>query len=74
MSTVLEILHKIETLPEQDRRILIEKLMQSAPKAPRKFKTWIGKSSTTGLPVMESESGAPQVTSAEVRALLADFP
>ena len=74
MSTVPEILHEIEALPDQDRQILIEMLMESAPKAPRKFKTWIGTSPATGLPVMMSEPGAPQVTSAEVRALLTDFP
>jgi hypothetical protein len=44
------------------------------PDALRKFKTWIGVSPVTGLPVLMAEEGAPQVTSEQVRELLADFP
>ena len=44
------------------------------PKKPRKFRTWIGKSPITGLPLLMSEAGAPQVTNEQVAKLLEDFP
>lgn len=74
MSTVSEILREIETLPELDRQALLDKLLASAPNGARRFKTWIGKSPVTGLPVLMSDADAPQVTNEEVQALLADFP
>ena len=44
------------------------------PKKRRKFRTWIGKSPITGLPVLMSEPGAPKITNEMVAKLLEDFP
>ena len=44
------------------------------PKKRRKFRTWIGKSPVTGLPVLMSEPAAPKITNEMVAKLLEDFP
>jgi len=44
------------------------------PKQRRKFRTWIGKSPITGLPVLMSEPGAPKITSEWVAKMMEDFP
>jgi AbrB family looped-hinge helix DNA binding protein len=57
----------LEAMIQGDRIVLI-------PQKPRKFRTWIGKSSITGLPVLMSEAGAPKITNEQVAKLLEDFP
>jgi bifunctional DNA-binding transcriptional regulator/antitoxin component of YhaV-PrlF toxin-antitoxin module len=44
------------------------------PNKQRKFRTWIGKSPITGMPVLMSEPGAPKITSEMVEKMLEDFP
>ncbi len=44
------------------------------PKKRRKFRTWVGKSRVTGLPVIMSEPDAPKITNEMVAKLLQDFP
>jgi hypothetical protein len=39
---------------------------------PREYR--VTRDPLTGLPVMEAPPGAPPVTSAQIRALMADFP
>jgi bifunctional DNA-binding transcriptional regulator/antitoxin component of YhaV-PrlF toxin-antitoxin module len=44
------------------------------PTKKKVYKTWIGKSPITGLPVLMAEKGAPKLTSEQVAEMLADFP
>ena len=46
----------------------------AAPPHPSAGAYRITTDSVTGLPVMEAPSGTPPVSSAQIRALLADFP
>jgi AbrB family looped-hinge helix DNA binding protein len=57
----------LEARIQGDRIVLI-------PQKQRKFRTWIGKSPITGLPVLMSEAGAPKITNEQVAKLLEDFP
>lgn len=57
----------LEARVEKDHIVLI-------PQKPRKFRTWIGKSKITGLPVLMCEAGASSVTNEQVAKLLEDFP
>jgi AbrB family looped-hinge helix DNA binding protein len=57
----------LEARIEGDRIVLI-------PSKKRSRKGRIIKDPATGLPVLTAGAGAPKITSAEVKALLADFP
>jgi AbrB family looped-hinge helix DNA binding protein len=57
----------LEAKVEGDHILLI-------PKKRRKFRTWIGKSPLTGMPVLMTEAGAPKITSEWVAKMMEDFP
>ena len=69
---------RIREQARQDRVTLSEFLRRRAmaPAAPPPAASGyrIIKSPLTGLPVMQPPEGAPPVTSAQIRALLSDFP
>jgi hypothetical protein len=58
------------TLSEYLRRRALPGMVSADPAAGYRIEI----SPVTGLPVMHGPPGAPQVTSEQVRALLADFP